>query len=92
MLNAQNKNQVLKWSQRQLGAKARLVSVSEETTPDSFGFVEKDGTGITKQEASGCRPVLSIMANIFQNLPGVEETHMDCVSRPKSRGKKPTIH
>ena len=57
MISAQDKEQVQKWSERQLGMKARLVSISEEGSSEKDGFVEKGGTGIKASEAEGCQPV-----------------------------------
>lgn len=95
MLSAQDKEQVRKWSERQLGRKARLVSIFEEGSSNLDGLVEKDGTGIQAREAEGCQPVLSIMANFMKNLPGVEGGHMESdhyVSESRSEGRMPTIH
>ena len=95
MLSAQDKEQVRKWSERQLGTKARLVSIFEEGSSNLDGFVEKGGTGIKAREAEGCQPVLSIMANFMTKLPGVEEGHLKSdhyVSGPRFDGRMPTIH
>ena len=59
MMSAQDKNQVIEWSQRQLGAQARLVSISEKDVSETDGFVEREGTGITATEAYGCQPLIS---------------------------------
>jgi hypothetical protein len=95
MLTAQDKEQVRKWSERQLGRKARLVSIFEEGSSNPGGFVEKGGTGIEAREAEGCQPVLSIMANFMKKTPDVQGGHTDSdhyVSGPRLKGKKPTIH
>ena len=95
MISAQDKEQVRKWSERQLGMKARLVSISEEGSLEKDGFVEKGGTGIKAGEADGCQPVLSIMADFMQNLSDAEEGHTESdqyVSGPRSNGMMPTIH
>ena len=95
MLIAQNKNQVLKWSERQLGQQARLISVSEKDDSENNNFVEKGGTGITAREAEGCQPVISIMANDSRIASDVDEFHMECdlnISGPRLQGRKPTIH
>ena len=95
MLSAQDRDQVLKWSQRQLGSHAKLVSVSEKDFSETDGFVEKGGTGITAREAEGCQPVLSIMANFVQYLRDVESDHMEsdtCVEASPVAGRKPTLH
>lgn len=94
-MSAQDKNQVIKWSQRQLGAQARLVSISEKDFSEVDGFVEREGTGITAREAYGCQPLISIMATFVQNVSDVAEGHMESdrnVSEPRLKGMKPTIH
>lgn len=95
MLSAQDRDQVLKWSQRQLGSHAKLVSVSEKDFSETDSFVEKGGTGITAREAEGCQPVLSIMANFVQYLRDAEADHMEsepCVKGPQLAGRMPTLH
>jgi len=95
MMSAQDKNQVIKWSQRQLGAQARLISISEKDILETDNLVEREGTGITAREANGCQPLISIMANFDQNLSDADESHMDRdvnVSGPGLRVMRPTVH
>ena len=95
LMSAQNKNQVMQWSQRQLGAQARLVSISEKDFSETDGFVEREGTGITTTEACGCQPLISIMATLVQNVSDAEVSHMESdinVSGPGLRVMKPTVH
>jgi len=95
MLSAQDRDQVLKWSQRQLGSHARLVSISERDISETEGLIEKGGTGITAREADGCQPVLSIMANLVQNAIDAKEDHTEsdnCVKSPQTAGRMPTFH
>jgi hypothetical protein len=95
MLSASDKEQVVKWSQRQLGTQARLVSVSEKNFSKTDGFVEKSGTGITAKDTEGCQPVMCIMANFIQNVSDTEERHSQndiYVSGPRLKGMKPAIH
>jgi len=95
MMSAQDKNQVIKWSQRQLGAQARLVSISEKDFSETDGFVEREGTGITTTEACGCQPLISIMATLVQNVSDAEVSHMESdvnVSGPGLRVMRPTVH
>jgi len=95
LMSAQDKNQVMKWSQRQLGAQARLVSVSENDFSETDSTVEREGTGITDTEAHGCQPLISIMATFVQNMSDAEESYMECdsnVSDPRLKGMKPTVH
>ena len=95
MMSAQDKNQVMKWSQRQLGAQARLISVSEKDFFKTNSFIEKEGTGITAREAYGCQPLISIMATFVQNVSDTEESHMESdrnVSGPRLKVIRPTVH
>lgn len=95
MLSAQDRDQVAKWSQRQLGISARLVSISEKEFCETDGYVEKGGTGIQAMEANGCQPVLSIMANLDQNALNVDEGHLESnayVNSPSIAGRMLTLH
>jgi hypothetical protein len=95
MFSAQDKDQVIKWSRRQLGTQARLVSISENYFPKTAGFVEKSGTGIKASDAEGCQPVICIMANLVRNVFDEQDCRLEndtYVSSPRSKGKKPTIH
>jgi len=92
---AQNKNEVMKWSARQLGSKARLISISERDYSDSTQSVEKGGTGIKAREADGCQPIMGIMANVALNASDDTNSHMDSdwnTGALRLPGKKPTIH
>ena len=95
MLSAGDRDQVLKWSQRQLGAQARLVSISEKDILETDNLVEREGTGITAREAEGCQPVKSIMANFVHSAADADEGHTESdlyVSGPRLKGMKPTLH
>jgi len=95
MLSAQDRDQVLKWSLRQLGPQARLISISEKDFSEMDGFVERSGTGIAAREAEGCLPVMSIMADFIQNLRDAEEDHTEsdaCLKGPRLKGRTPTFH
>ena len=70
LVSAEAREQVVRWSERQLGSRARLVSVTEGNCMDAGPAVERDGTGITAREAKGCRPVMSIMSDHAQEVPG----------------------
>lgn len=70
LLSANDRGQVVEWARRQLGQRAENASITELPRTDAGDFVEKDGTGITAREAVGCHPVLSIMANIAQDVFG----------------------
>jgi hypothetical protein len=95
LMSAQDKSQVMKWSQRQLGEQARLVSISERDFSEADGLVEREGTGITAREAHGCQPLISIMATFVQNVSDAEESYMESdsnVSDRRLKGMKPTVH
>ena len=93
MLSASDKEQVVKWSQRQLGTQARLASISEKDISETDGFVEKSGTGITARNPEGCQPVICIMANFIQNVSDVKECYLDIyVSSPRLKSMKPVVH
>ena len=95
MLAAQDKDQVLKWSKRQLGKQARLVSISEKDISEAEGFVEREGTGITAREAECCQPLLSIMENYSQQTPGAQASRLETdgnVDCSKLKGMSPTVH
>ena len=77
MLSAEDRDQVLKWSRRQLGEKAQLVSISERDYSETDGLVEKGGTGISARKVEGCQPLMSIMANFVQSVSDAEEVHME---------------
>ena len=95
LVAAEDREQVFRWSQRQLGNHARLVSIIEGDCTDADSTVEKDGTGITAREAEGCHPLMSIMANFAQDVPG-EQGRSGCHERGQSiaqrRLKEPTWH
>lgn len=95
MLSASNKNEVRKWSRRQLGTQARRATISEKDSFETVGYIEKEGTGITAREAEGCQPLMSIMANFVENATDTAESHMEndiYVSTPREQGRKPTLH
>ena len=69
MLSAQDREQVQKWSERQLGKEAGLVSIAECVCTDAAPEVERDGTGIGTGADKGCRPVLGISIDLAQDVP-----------------------
>ena len=70
MLSAQDRDQVLRWSERQLGNEAGLVSIAECVCTEAAPTVERDGTGIGTGTDRGCRPVLGIWSDLAQDVPG----------------------
>ena len=69
MLSAQDRDQVLKWSERQLGKEAGLVSIAECVCTEAAPSVERDGTGIGTGADRGCRPVLGTWIDLAQDVP-----------------------
>ena len=67
-LSAKDRDQVLKWSERQLGKEAGLVSITEEIRKDAESSIERDGTGIGTGFDKGCRPVMGVLANLAQDV------------------------
>lgn len=95
MLSADDKEKVVRWSKRQLGANARLALISEKELSEHDDFVEKSGTGITAMEAEGCQPLISIMANCIDNRPDDEDCHLGSGAYSGSRTVNrsiPTVH
>jgi hypothetical protein len=68
MLSAGNRDQVLKWSERQMGKEAGLVSITESVCMEAAPSVEKDGTGIGTGADRGCRPVMGAWSNLSQDV------------------------
>lgn len=68
MLSAGNRDQVLKWSERQMGKEAGLVSITESVCTDAAPSVERDGTGIGTGADRGCRPVMGVWSNLSQDV------------------------
>lgn len=68
MLSADDPTQVRRWSERQLGKEAGLVSISEGNCMDAATSVERDGTGIGTGTDRGCRPVLGVWSDVSQDV------------------------
>jgi len=96
MISAQNKDQVRKWSQRQLGTQARLVSIFEKDNLEIDGLIEKGGTGIKAVDQETCQPVMCIMANFVQNMSDISQAdHIESdnhVNSSRLKCVKPMIH
>jgi len=96
MLSAEDREQVLKWSKRQLGSRAGIVSIFEGNPREADPSVERDGTGIKPWKADGCHPVVTIMANSAQDVLGEQgcsgchdvDTRLDV----RMKFKEPTWH
>jgi hypothetical protein len=63
ILSADDRDQVVEWSKRQLGPHARQVSVIETNPKLLEEMVERSGTGMLAESIKGCRPVMSITAD-----------------------------
>jgi hypothetical protein len=95
MLSAEDRDQVLKWSERQLGSRAGIVSIMEGNLREEAHSVEKDGTGIQARTADGCHPVVSIMAYSAQDVLGEQGSsgcHEDARLDSRMKIKEPTWH
>jgi hypothetical protein len=96
MLSAEDREQVLKWSKRQLGSRAGIVSIFEGNPREADSLVERDGTGIKARKADGCHPEVSIVANGAQDVLGEhgcsrchdEDTRLDA----RMEFREPTWH
>ena len=77
ILSAEDRAQALKWSERQLGRRAGIVSIMEGSPREEELSVEKDGTGIRARTAEGCHPVVGIMAYSAQDVLG-EQGRSEC--------------
>jgi hypothetical protein len=95
MLSAEDREQVLKWSERQLGNRAGIVSIMEGNPTEEAFSVEKDGTGIQARTADGCHPVVNIMAYSAQDVlgeQGCSGCHWDARLDTRMNIKEPTWH
>jgi hypothetical protein len=95
MLSAEDRAQVTRWSERQLGNRAGTVFIMEGALTEEGPSVEKDGTGIKARQADGCFPVVSIMANTAQDVleeQGCSECHEDARLNFRINMKEPTWH
>ncbi len=76
ILNAQDKNSVLSWTERQLGeaaARVAVVELSEEVAPD---WADKSGTAVNPQ---GCEALVSVTPDSIQRVAGVESAEFNCL-------------
>lgn len=95
MLTAADRDQVQRWSERQLGKEAGLVSITEEFRKDTESFVEKDGTGIGTVSDKGCRPVMGVLANLAQDVEGEQGCSESQITLPSELdicARLPTWH
>jgi hypothetical protein len=70
ILAAEDRDQVVSWTARQLGLGARAASVLEMEENHSAGWVERSGTGVQKPSRGVCEAKLSFMADSVQRVNG----------------------
>ena len=68
VISAEDRDQVVEWSKRQLGQQANTASVIESDLSELDGGVERSGTGVQTETTIGCRPMMSITADLTQGL------------------------
>ncbi len=77
MLSARDKEQVHKWSQRQLGDRCRLASIYEKELTEMDSWVEKGGTGIESYGNEDCSPLMSITSLCSSVMPDDPQIQRD---------------
>jgi hypothetical protein len=75
MLDANDKSEVLSWTERQLGDAAKRAAVIEIQDEAESNWVERSGTGINK---NGCEAFLSVMADSIQGVVGSDLNGFNC--------------
>jgi hypothetical protein len=78
LISANSRHDAVMWGQRQLGEKARLMSVLELPDDSTPGWVERSGTGLELAEASACKPEVSLMADSMQRVSGLRRELIHC--------------
>ena len=92
MLNASDKGEVLSWTERQLGEAAKRAAVLELNEDRSSDWVERSGTGMSKE---GCEVFLSVMADSIQRVVGNEVEDRICLDQFQtnhSKLKRVSVH
>ncbi len=92
MFDAKDRNDVLSWTQRQLGDAATRAAVVELAEPQMSDWVEKSGTGL---QQTGCQALLSVMADSVQLVGGSAAVEISDYVRSSGiniRVRKSTIH
>jgi hypothetical protein len=87
VLSANNKEQVVEWSKRQLGTNAKTISVMESDLLELTSQIEGSGTGLQMDSEFGCRPLMSITADLSQGLNIQQEGAEDFSSLMVERRK-----
>lgn len=73
MLSADDRHQVLAWSEMQLGKHAGMVSIIELEFDENDNLIEESGTGISAEGKNGCRPLAAFTAVSAHSLPDVRK-------------------
>ena len=76
ILTAKDRNEVLSWTERQLGSRAGLVSILQLDELPGLECVEKSGTGIRQAEDDACEARLSFMADSVQGVTALDHELM----------------
>ena len=95
VVHADDRNQVLSWSKRQLGSQAALASIVEVEEEVVDGWVERSGTGIVRSFSKACEPKLSFMADSIQGLEGISTRCSDATDwyqRAAIRSRNVAVH
>jgi len=95
MLDANDRNEVLSWSERQLGPRAGLVSVLQLDDQSCVDSVEKSGTGVHQAKKDGCEARLSFMADSVQRVTGFDREVIkpfEWYRTAELRSRKSSVH
>lgn len=78
VISASNREEALAWGQRQLGEKARRISVLELSDDATPAWIERSGTGLELPEILSCQPRVSLMADSMQRVSGISGEMIRC--------------
>ena len=70
VLAAEDRGQVMCWTERQLGQAAKAASVLDMEDSHPANWVERSGTGMQQTQHGGCEAQLSLMADSVQRVNG----------------------
>ena len=87
VLAADDSEQVIEWSKRQLGRQVSFVSNIDSQQAAMDSLVERSGTGQKAASLMGCHPLISITAEIDHGLT-VRQENVDCYSNSMIEGRK----
>jgi hypothetical protein len=72
MMEADNRSQVVAWSERQIGHRSGQTFILEIEDHPPSDWVEKSGTGMGKPVEERCQAKLSLMADSVQRVAGLD--------------------